>query len=141
MYSMSNRHPIVRMWDVLRKDEQLVNLMNEVRKTSAKQPLIYTFEIPESYQKTEEAPFMRLTEIMNGNALEKDGGSSHYRYLFAVETFGKSISDVHSINERVVEIIDNLNGICFERELSKDEDFSLYNQMLSFNIILNKKEQ
>lgn len=141
MYSMSNRHPIVRMWDVLRKDEQLVSLMNEARKTSTKQPLIYTFEIPESYQKTEEAPFMRLTEIMNGNALENDGGSSHYRYLFAVETFGKSINDVHSINERVVEIIDNLNGICFERELSKDEDFSLYNQMLSFNIILNKKEK
>ena len=58
------------MWDVLRKDEQLVSMMNEVRKTSSKQPLIYTFEIPESYQKTEEAPFMRLTEIMNGNALE-----------------------------------------------------------------------
>lgn len=128
------------MWDVLRKDEQLVSMMNEARKTSAKQPLIYTFEIPESYQKTEEAPFMRLTEIMNGNALENDGSSGHYRYLFAVETFGKSISDVHSINERVVEVIESINGICFERELSKDEDFSLYNQMLSFNIILNKKE-
>lgn len=129
------------MWDVLRKDEQLVSMMNKVRKTSSKQPLIYTFEIPESYQKTEEAPFMRLTEIMNGNALKNDGGSGHYRYLFAVETFGKSISDVHSINERVVEVIESINGICFERELSKDEDFSLYNQMLSFNIILNKKEQ
>ncbi|PTI80602.1 hypothetical protein BU064_00100 [Staphylococcus succinus] len=135
------RHPIVRMWDVLRKDEQLISMMNEVRKTSAKQPLIYTFEIPESYQKTEEAPFMRLTEIMNGNALENDGGSSHYRYLFAVETFSKSINDVHSINERVVEIIEDINGICFERELSRDEEFNLYNQMLSFNIILTKKEQ
>ena len=71
------RHPIVRMWDLLRKDEQLVSMMNEVRKTSSKQPLIYTFEIPETYQKTEEAPFMRLTEIMNGNALENDGGSGH----------------------------------------------------------------
>lgn len=128
------------MWDVLRKDEQLITMMNEVRKTTAKQPLIYTFEIPESYQKTEEAPFMRLTEIINGNALENDGGSSHYRYLFAVETFGKSINSVHSINERVVEIIESIDGICFERELSKDEDFSLYNQMLSFNIILTKKE-
>lgn len=129
------------MWDVLRKDEQLVSMMNKVRKTSSKQPLIYTFEIPESYQKTEESPFMRLTEIMNGNALENDGDSGHYRYLFAVETFGKSISDVHSINERVVEIIESINGICFERELSKDEDFNLYNQMLSFNIILTKKEK
>lgn len=135
------RHPIVRMWDVLRKDEQLVSMMDKVRKTSAKQPLIYTFEIPESYQKTEEAPFIRLTEIMNGNALENDGGSSHYRYLFAVETFSKSINDVHSINERVVEIIEDINGICFERELSRDEEFNLYNQMLSFNIILTKKEQ
>ena len=116
-------------------------MMNEVRKTSSKQPLIYTFEIPESYQKTEEAPFMRLTEIINGNALENDGGSGHYRYLFAVETFGKSINSVHSINERVVEIIESINGICFERELSKDEDFNLYNQMLSFNIILTKKEK
>lgn len=129
------------MWDILRKDELLVSMMNEVRKTSSKQPLIYTFEIPESYQKTEEAPFMRLTEIMNGNALENDGGSSHYRYLFAVETFGKSINDVHSINERVVEIIESINGICFERDLNKDEDFKLYNQMLSFNIILTKKEK
>lgn len=135
------RHPIVRMWDVLRKDEQLVSMMDKARKTSAKQPLIYTFEIPESYQKTEEAPFIRLTEIMNGNALENDGGSSHYRYLFAVETFSKSINDVHSINERVVEIIEDINGICFERELSRDEEFNLYNQMLSFNIILTKKEQ
>ena len=113
------------MWDLLRKDEQLVSMMDNVRKTSSKQPLIYTFEIPESYQKTGEAPFMRLTEIMNGNALENDGGSGHYRYLFAVETFGKSISDVYSINERVVEIIERINGICFERELSKDEDFNL----------------
>lgn len=134
------RHPIVRMWDVLRKDGQLISMMDKVRKTSAKQPLIYTFEIPESYQKTEEAPFIRLTEIMNGNALENDGGSSHYRYLFAVETFSKSINDVHSINERVVEIIEDINGICFERELSRDEEFNLYNQMLSFNIILTKKE-
>ena len=129
------------MWDVLRKDEQLVSMMNEVRKTSSKQPLIYTFEIPESYRKKEDVPVIRVTEIHNGNALEHDGGSSHYRYLFAVETFGNSINDVHSINERVVEIIESINGICFERELSKDEDFKLYNQMLSFNIILTKKEQ
>jgi len=137
---MSNRHPLVRMWDKLRKDELLVSMMNEVRGTNSKQPLIYTLEIPETYQKTEEAPFMRLTEIMNGNALENDGGSSHYRYLFAVETFSKSINDVHLINDRVVDVIEDINGICFERELNKDEEFNLYNQMLSFNIILNKKE-
>lgn len=134
------RHPIVRMWDVLRKDEQLVSMMNEVRKTSSKQPLIYTFEIPESYRKKEDVPVIRVTEIHNGNALEHDGGSSHYRYLFAVETFGNSINDVHSINERVVEIIEGINGICFESELSKDDTNGLHNQMLSFNIILTKKE-
>lgn len=135
------RHPLVRMWDLLRKDTELVDMLNKIRKETSKQPLIYTFEIPENYQKTEQAPFIRLTEIMNGNALEHDGRSNHYRYLFAVETFGISINDVHSINERVVEIIESSDGICFERKLSRDDEFNLYNQMLSFNIILNKKEQ
>lgn len=134
------RHPLVRMWDILRKDNQLIDLLNNARGTATKQPLIYTLQIPEDYQKTEKAPFIRLTEIMNGNALEHDGRSDHYRYLFAVETFGTSINTVHSINERVVEIIEGIDGICFERELDKDEKFNLYNQMLSFNIILTKKE-
>lgn len=135
------RHPLVRMWDVLRKDNQLIQLLNDIRGEATEQPLIYTLEIPENYQKTEFAPIIRLTEILNRDALKHDGRSNHYRYLFAVETFGSSINDVFQINERVVEIIEGINGVCFERELEKDEKFKLYNQMLSFNIILKKKEQ
>ncbi|ALN76067.1 hypothetical protein [Staphylococcus agnetis] len=137
---MLNRHPLVRVWDKLRKDERLVTLMNEVRKSQTEQPLIYTLQIPEDYRKTENAPFMRLTQIMKGNALNHDGGSSHYRFLFAVETFGRTINDVYQINQRVVEIIESINGVCIDSELQKDEKFNLYHEMLSFNIILTKKE-
>lgn len=128
---MSNRHPIVRMWDVIRKDSQTAQ---------ATKNLIFTFTIPEIYQKKEAAPFIRITQILLQNTFYNDGDSANYRFLFAVETFGTSINQIYTINEHIVDVYKAMNGRCYDRTLSYDNDVGLYNEMLEFEIILPTKE-
>ncbi|MEX2956500.1 hypothetical protein AB4M78_08700 [Staphylococcus pasteuri] len=126
------RHPIVRMYDLLKNDSELAQKLPNK---------IFTFVIPEGYQKTQYTPFIRITEILMTNTLYRDGDSEYYRFLFAVETFGNDINTVYSISERVVEVIKGQNGRCYNRNLSKEDDLGLFNQMLEFEIILPIKEQ
>lgn len=128
---MSNRHPIVRMWDILRKDDYLSSITHN---------LIFTFEIPETYQKKEAAPFIRVTEIILRDTFYRDGDSEYYRFLFAVETFATLIGLAYSVNEHVIDVIKGIDGRCYNRALSYDKNVGLYNEMLEFEIILPKKE-
>ncbi|REI31453.1 hypothetical protein [Staphylococcus felis] len=130
---MSNRHPLIRMYHIIKNDKELLSLMNQSN------PQIYTFEIPDDFQKKENAPFIRITEIRLHNTLFNDSDSNHYRFLFAVEVIAKTIQQTYEISERVNEIIKSKYGRCYDRDLSKD-DFGLFNNMLEFEIILNEKE-
>ena len=105
---MTNKHPIIRIFNVLKKDNQLIDLLNDVRGQDSPQPLIFTLDIPEDYKKTEQAPFIRITEVFNGDTLEHDGRSDHYRYLFAVEVFSASISNIQSICNQIEAIIQSI---------------------------------
>lgn len=126
------KHPIVRIYTLLKNDTELAQRLPNK---------IFTFDIPENYQKAQYTPFIRITEILMTNTLYKDGDSSHYRFLFAVETFGTDVHTVYSISEQVNEVIKSENGRCYNRSLSKDDELKLFNQMLEFEIILPIKEQ
>lgn len=128
---MSNRHPLVRMWEVLSKDEVLASMTNN---------LIFTNTIPETYRKKESAPFIRVTQILLQDTLFRDGDSEYYRFFFAVETFSTSINKAYEINQRVIDIVKSLNGRCYTRNLDFDKDVGLYNEMIELQIILPKKE-
>ena len=132
---MSNRHPIVRVFNLLKNDKELASLLK-----SEKTPKIFNFEIPEQYQKIESTPFIRITEILLENTIYKDGDSTHYRFLFAVETFGSDINTTYTISERVNNIIKAQDGRVIDRRLSKDEKLGIFNQMNEYSIILNVKE-
>lgn len=120
------------MYDLLKSDSELAQKLPNK---------IFTFVIPEGYQKTQYTPFIRITEILMTNTLYRDGDSEYYRFLFAVETFGNDINTVYSISERVIEIVKGQNGRCYNRNLSKEDGLGLFNQMLEFEIILPIKEQ
>lgn len=137
---MTNEHPLVRMTVLLSDNEQLINLMNDNRVSKVEEPLIFTFDIPDEYQKESSAPFIRLTEIYMNNDLYNDSDSRHYRYLFAVEVFGGTLNTVHEISNQVVNIIKTKNGRCYDRVMDKDDEFNLYNNMLKFQILINEEE-
>lgn len=135
------KHPIIRMYQLLNNNRELVELIASKQKTKTEESPIFTFKIPEGYQKSEYAPFIRLTIINLGNTIYRDNDSNHYLFSFAVETFAKSISEAYEINQKIISIFKTIDAKCFTQELSEDEDFSLYNNMLSFRVLLNEKEQ
>lgn len=137
---MVNEHPLVRMTVLLSEDEQLLKLMKDNRVSKTDEILIFTFDIPDEYQKENSAPFLRLTEIYMNNDLYNDSDSHHYRYLFAVEVFGASLNTVHQISNCIAEIIKTKNGRCYDRIMDKDDEFNLYNNMLKFQILINEEE-
>ncbi|MCI2881371.1 hypothetical protein FH103_01765 [Staphylococcus hominis] len=132
---MSTRHPIVRIYSWLKSDRELERLLN-----SSKQPKIFNFEIPENYQKVEYTPLIRITEILLQNTIYRDGDSEYYRFLFAIETFGNDINTTYTVSEYVNDIIKQHNGRVISRDLSKDKELGLFNQMNEYEIILPVKE-
>lgn len=132
---MSTRHPIVRIYSWLKSDKELERLLN-----SSKQPKIFNFEIPENYQKVEYTPLIRITEILLQNTIYRDGDSEYYRFLFAIETFGNDINTTYTVSEYVNDIIKQHNGRVISRDLSKDKELGLFNQMNEYEIILPVKE-
>lgn len=132
---MSTRHPIVRIYLWLKSDRELERLLN-----SSKQPKIFNFEIPENYQKVEYTPLIRITEILLQNTIYRDGDSEYYRFLFAIETFGNDINTTYTVSEYVNDIIKQHNGRVISRDLSKDKELGLFNQMNEYEIILPVKE-
>lgn len=136
-----SKHPLVRMYQLINSNDELVQLIKSKQKTQTDEPPIFTFKIPETYQKTEYAPFIRLTVINLGNAVYRDNDSNHYLFSFAVETFAKSISEAYEISQKIISIFKTIDSKCFAQDLSEDEEFSLYNNMLSFRVLLNEKEQ
>lgn len=48
---MVNEHPLVRMNVLLSEDEQLLKLMKDNRVSKTDEILIFTFDIPDEYQK------------------------------------------------------------------------------------------
>ncbi|MCG7307091.1 hypothetical protein WL555_02910 [Staphylococcus warneri] len=137
---MVNEHPLVRMNVLLSEDEQLLKLMKDNRVSKTDEILIFTFDIPDEYQKESSTPFIRLTEIYMNNDLYNDSDSHHYRYLFAVEVFGGTLNTVHEISNQVINIIKSKNGRCYDRVMDKDDEFNLYNNMLKFQILINEEE-
>ncbi|MHB7934166.1 hypothetical protein BUZ34_03155 [Staphylococcus haemolyticus] len=129
------RHPIVRIYSWLKSDKELERLLN-----SSKQPKIFNFEIPENYQKVEYTPLVRITEILLQNTIYRDGDSEYYRFLFAIETFGNDINTTYTASEYVNDIIKQHNGRVISRDLSKDKELGLFNQMNEYEIILPVKE-
>ena len=132
---MSTRHPIVRIYSWLKSDKELERLLN-----SSKQPKIFNFEIPENYQKVEYTPLIRITEILLQNTIYRDGDSEYYRFLFVIETFGNDINTTYTVSEYVNDIIKQHNGRVISRDLSKDKELGLFNQMNEYEIILPVKE-
>ncbi|MGX0075793.1 hypothetical protein [Staphylococcus warneri] len=137
---MVNEHPLVRMNVLLSEDEQLLKLMKDNSVSKTDEILIFTFDIPDEYQKESTTPFIRLTEIYMNNDLYNDSDSHHYRYLFAVEVFGGTLNTVHEISNQVINIIKSKNGRCYDRVMDKDDEFNLYNNMLKFQILINEEE-
>lgn len=137
---MVNEHPLVRMNVLLSADEQLLKLMTDNRVSKTDEILIFTFDIPDEYQKESRTPFIRLTEIYMNNDLYNDSDSHYYRYLFAVEVFGGTLNTVHEISNQVINIIKSKNGRCYDRVMDKDDEFNLYNNMLKFQILINEEE-
>lgn len=129
------RHPIVRIYSWLKGNKELEQLLN-----SSKQPKIFNFEIPENYQKPEYTPLIRITEILLQNTIYRDGDSEYYRFLFAIETFGNDINATYTVSEYVNDIIKQHNGRVISRDLSKDKELGLFNQMNEYEIILPVKE-
>ena len=129
------RHPVVRVYSWLKNDEKLEQLLN-----SSKQSKIFNFEIPENYQKAEYTPLIRITEILLQNTIYRDGDSEYYRFLFAIETFGNDINTTYTVSEYVNDIIKQHNGRVISRDLSKDKELGLFNQMNEYEIILPVKE-
>lgn len=129
------RHPIVRVYNILKDNKELAQLLN-----SSKQPKIFNFEIPENYQKAEYTPLIRVTEILLQNTIYRDGDSEYYRLLFAIETFGNDINTTYTISECVNDIIKQHNGRVISRDLSKDRELGIFNQMNEYEIILPVKE-
>lgn len=129
------RHPIVRVYSWLKSDKELERLLN-----SSKQPKIFNFEIPENYQKVEYTPLVRITEILLQNTIYRDGDSEYYRFLFAIETFGNDINTTYTVSEYVNDVIKQHNGRVISRDLSKDKELGLFNQMNEYEIILPVKE-
>lgn len=125
---------------LLSEDEQLLKLMKDNRVSKTDEILIFTFDIPDEYQKESTTPFIRLTEIYMNNDLYNDSDSHHYRYLFAVEVFGGTLNTVHEISNQVINIIKSKNGRCYDRVMDKDDEFNLYNNMLKFQILINEEE-
>ena len=135
-----NEHPLVRMTVLLSDNEPLVQMMNDIREKKTDDILIFTFDLPDDYQKTSSAPFMRLTEIYLHNTFYNDDESAHYRFLFAVEVFGATMNDTHKVSNEVIKIIKQRNGRCYDRFLDKDDELNIYHNMLKFEIILNEEE-
>lgn len=129
------RHPIVRVYNILKDNKELAQLLN-----SSKQDKIFNFEIPENYQKAEYTPLIRVTEILLQNTIYRDSDSEYYRFLFAIETFGNDINTTYTISECVNDIIKQHNGRVISRDLSKDKELGLFNQMNEYEIILPVKE-
>ncbi|MDU0443807.1 hypothetical protein QVA78_03120 [Staphylococcus haemolyticus] len=132
---MSTKHPIVRIYSWLKGNKELERLLN-----SSKQPKIFNFEIPENYQKAEYTPLIRITEILLQNTIYRDGDSEYYRFLFAIETFGNDINATYTVSEHVNDIIKQHNGRVISRDLSKDKELGIFNQMNEYEIILPVKE-
>ncbi len=132
---MSTRHTIVRVYSWLKSDKELERLLN-----SSEQPKIFNFEIPENYQKAEYTPLVRITEILLQNTIYRDGDSEYYRFLFAIETFGNDINATYTVSEYVNDIIKQHNGRVISRDLSKDKELGIFNQMNEYEIILPVKE-
>lgn len=135
-----NEHPLVIMNVLLSDNEPLVRMMNEIREDKTEDIRIFTFDIPENYQKLSSTPFIRLTEIYLHNTFYNDDESAHYRFLFAVEVFGATMNDVHTISNEVIKVIKAKNGRCYDRFLDKDDELNIYHNMLKFEIILNEEE-
>lgn len=135
-----NEHPLVRMTVLLSDNEPLVQMMNDIREKKTDDILIFTFDLPDDYQKISSAPFMRLTEIYLHNTFYNDDESAHYRFLFAVEVFGATMNDTHKVSNEVIKIIKQHNGRCYDRFLDKDDELNIYHNMLKFEIILNEEE-
>lgn len=129
------RHPIVRVYNILKDNKELAQLLN-----SSKQPKIFNFEIPENYQKVEYTPLIRITEILLENTIYRDGDSEYYRFLFAIETFGNDINTTYTVSEYVNDIIKQHNGRVKRQDLSKDKKLGIFNQMNEYEIILPVKE-
>lgn len=134
-----NEHPLVRMNVLLSDNEPLVQMMNDIREKKTDDILIFTFDLPDDYQKISSAPFMRLTEIYLHNTFYNDDESAHYRFLFAVEVFGVTMNDTHKLSNEVIKIIKQSNGRCYDRFLDKDDELNIYHNMLKFEIILNEE--
>lgn len=132
------KHPIVRIYEYLNEFNNLTEALNNIRKTNTEEPLIFTFEIPEDYQKSSTAPFIRITPIYLKENIWSDNDSESYRFNFAIETFSKRISDSYQISELVIKRLKEINGICYAQDLSKDNEFNLYNNELQFEITLEK---
>lgn len=125
---------------LLSDNEPLVQMMNDIREKKTDDILIFTFDLPDDYQKISSAPFMRLTEIYLHNTFYNDDESAHYRFLFAVEVFGATMNDTHKVSNEVIKIIKQRNGRCYDRFLDKDDELNIYHNMLKFEIILNEEE-
>lgn len=125
---------------LLSDNEPLVQMMNDIREKKTDDILIFTFDLPDDYQKISSAPFMRLTEIYLHNTFYNDDESAHYRFLFAVEVFGATMNDTHKVSNEVIKIIKQHNGRCYDRFLDKDDELNIYHNMLKFEIILNEEE-
>ncbi|WP_323706892.1 hypothetical protein P3U62_08175 [Mammaliicoccus vitulinus] len=135
-----SKHPITRVIQMLNKDTELINLLNNKRGTSTPTPLIFSRRIPEDYQKTSNAPFIRVTQIHLSKGLYNDSDSDHYRFSFAVEVFGKSLTDAYELSESVISALKPYNARVFDiADPDTDTEFNLEIQMLSFNIILKTK--
>ena len=60
--------------------------------------------------------------------------------FITIETFGNDINTTYTVSEHVNDIVKQYDGRVISRDLSKDKELGLFNQMNEYEIILPVKE-
>lgn len=138
--NVNSEHPFLLMYDILNNDEQLNNMLNDMREKKDDNNMIFTYYIGENYHKRELSPFIRLVPIVMVESVWSDNDSPLFELNFSVEAFTQSLSDSYKLSSHITKLYKEQNCICYSHVPQYDETFDLYNSFMKFKIYVNKGE-
>lgn len=129
---------------ILNKNTDLNTLMDTLRgkkidPDGSIEQGIFTYSIPDSFKKKEDAPFVRINPIDEDPVLFMDDDNIAERQTVQIDFWCKSASDSAEMKKLIDQIMKENNHIQYDSERYKDPDIDLVMNVRKYRIFDFKK--
>lgn len=136
--------PETAAYRMLNNNIELSTLMDSIRNkkidpTGVIEQGIFTYSIPDSFKKKEDAPFIRINPIDEDPVIYMDDDNIAERQTVQIDFWCKSASDSAEMKKLIDQIMKENNHIQYDSTRYKDPDISLVMNVRKYRIFDFKK--